>query len=451
MDLQTVATKEYISQATAATLMSSDDDNAYMNVTRNASTSTYASDTPEATCNYALFQFTLYVCVMGVVCLVGFCGNIVSFFVLRKDGSSPVAAFQLQALAVADNFLLFFWTNHFVVGYLLRYLGVGWTESPHWLWYYRVYAYPMMYVGQSETIWLTVLIAVNRYIVVWMPLKARLICTARTIRMQVLAVTVFSILYNGPRFFELAVESATISDVNVTSNLTVNVKPNNIYRYTELGNNALYRHIYGDIMYQIVTFALPLALLAFFNTSVMFAFYKAFKRRQSLTGTAVTRHETNENNLTLLMIAVVLIFMVCQAPARVVQHVWNYQTDPCSPENYTQHFSSTLEAINSSVNFVVYFTFRRRFRRILQRSCLRCCPCSGETFGMSSPSFRSYEEASVLSRCNSRVDGQVNSDNHHHRHHHHKASSILITTTTELGDETEDCVGETTVLRQTGV
>jgi len=72
------------------------------------------------------------------------------------------------------------------------------------------------------------------------------------------------------------------------------------------------------------------------------------------------------------MIVVILTFMVCNVPAKVVQAVWSYHTQPCmSAEFFLSELSSVLEVFSSAVNFVVYCAFLRRFRRRLVAAV--CC------------------------------------------------------------------------------
>lgn len=72
------------------------------------------------------------------------------------------------------------------------------------------------------------------------------------------------------------------------------------------------------------------------------------------------------------MIVVILTFMVCNVPARLVQAVWSYAMQPCmSLRFFLSELSSVLEVFSSAVNFVVYCLFLRRFRRRLV--AVFCC------------------------------------------------------------------------------
>ena len=293
------------------------------------------------------FLFGLYSVAMGIVGVLGFLGNTLSFLVLRKDRSTPVASFLLQTLAVADNVFLVLWFVHYSVRYCFDYFDIDVKHNSAWL-YLRVSTFPLLYISQMETIWLTVVIALNRFMAVCRPYRAPRLCTIYNVYKEVVIVTLFSIVYNIPRAFELKI-------FTMESGLT-------FWKRTGLGRNEVYREVYTDALYYLFTFVLPLLILAYVNTRVTIAYQEIRRRKRRMT----SRRAENENNITLVMIIVVLIFMLCQAPARIVQIVWGYQFAHCLQyQYYLIHISNTLEVLNSSVNFIVYFAFRKRFRDII--------------------------------------------------------------------------------------
>ncbi len=302
------------------------------------------------------FEFYLYSVAMGVLGVLGLIGNSLSFMVLRKDRGTPVATFLLQVLAVADNCFLVIWIISYSVKNYFRFMNPEAAGSPAWL-YTRVYTFPLLYIAQTETIWLTVVVALNRYMAVCMPYKAPHLCTILNVYKEVVVVTVFSICINVPRFFEIEIVKKEVNETVVVS-----------WNRTELGSNDLYAVVYTDALYYLFSFVLPLLILAFVNTKVTIAYQAAKKRKRRMT----SRRSDNENNITLVMIMIVVIFMLCQAPARVVQLVWSYKYKHCQEyQYYFIHFSNTLEVLNSSVNFLIYLSFRKRFRDIIIENF--CC------------------------------------------------------------------------------
>jgi len=74
------------------------------------------------------------------------------------------------------------------------------------------------------------------------------------------------------------------------------------------------------------------------------------------------------------MVCHVLGFMVCHVPAKVVQIAWSYRRASCAtPEFFVRELSVVFELLASSVNFLVYCVFLRRFRQrfVAAASCAR--------------------------------------------------------------------------------
>ena len=62
--------------------------------------------------------------------------------------------------------------------------------------------WPLVHVSQMWTVWITVLVAFNRYVAICRPFQAIRVCTMRQARLQVFAGAVVIIVYNIPRFLE---------------------------------------------------------------------------------------------------------------------------------------------------------------------------------------------------------------------------------------------------------
>ena len=317
-------------------------------------TTTFRKITPQCT----LFRFILYSVVCVALCLIGFFGNAVSYMVLQKDKSSPVASILLQSLAIADNAFLFLWMAHYPLHSLHSHFyssAIRGTNNQLQvaLLYLRVYSFPLLFMTQTQTIWLTVIIAANRFIAVCLPYSAPHLCTLANVRRELFAITAFSMLYNVPRFFEVQVITRADNKTH--------------WNRTEFGNDVYYQKVYLDALYYVFSFVLPLLILAFVNTKIIIAYRATQQRRRRMT----SRQCDNENNITLVMIIVIVIFMLCQAPARIVQIVWGYKYKHCQEAiYYLIHITNTFEVLNSSVNFLIYFLFRKRFRDIL---CAHFC------------------------------------------------------------------------------
>jgi len=86
--------------------------------------------------------------------------------------------------------------------------------------------------------------------------------------------------------------------------------------------------------------------------------------------------QAQDNNVTLVLIIVVIVFSVCQAPALLNQIFWNVLDDAARDCGGFQFFysriSNMLVVTNSAVNFPIYAVFNTRFRQVLTTQVMPC-------------------------------------------------------------------------------
>jgi len=110
----------------------------------------------------ALFDFTVYTTVVGLLVVLGVVGNALSFIVMLNDSATSATSFLLQALAVADTMVLLSALPLYVLPNVYPYTGVLGS-------YYELYMgimpflWPIYLISYTGTIFLTVLVSVNRY------------------------------------------------------------------------------------------------------------------------------------------------------------------------------------------------------------------------------------------------------------------------------------------------
>ena len=312
-------------------------------------------------CN--LFTFINYVVVFGTMCVFGLFGNTISFLVLQWEKQNHVATFLLQVMALADN--LFLLTTGFSQIFTAVSLFIGYDNDPI-MPYIMVCIWPLVHVTQLGTVWITVLIAFNRFIAICRPFQATKLCTMRRVRLQVFLMTLFCVLYNIPRFLEYRIEYVT----NAHGNVTVPVG-----KETDLKSNDVYNITYENVLYCLIVFLAPLVILIYLNACLIRELWRARQRLLARQLPSAMTAEDEEQNLTLVMIVIVLIFLVCQTPATINQllfYLLESKEYQCGRAYfYYYHISNLLVSANSSVNFVVYCAFRKQFRERLVAFCRR--------------------------------------------------------------------------------
>jgi len=87
----------------------------------------------------------------------------------------------LQGLSVIDTMMLATVFPLYSVTNFLEYTGLCTTDQTQVV---KVYLLPFAFIAQTATIWVTVLVAFNRYIAVCKPFKAARLCTVVQVRQR---------------------------------------------------------------------------------------------------------------------------------------------------------------------------------------------------------------------------------------------------------------------------
>ena len=139
-------------------------------------------------------KFFLHSLSMESQCFVVVERNSLFLYVLWKDKQSPVATFQLQVMGVVDSIFPILWMLSYSLLYAFKYYDVVGILHLSWN-YVCVSTYPMMFMSQSATIWITILMAVIRYISICISYRAhRWVILAKVKRWTFLGFTVFGSL-----------------------------------------------------------------------------------------------------------------------------------------------------------------------------------------------------------------------------------------------------------------
>ncbi|KAI0221975.1 FMRFamide receptor [Lamellibrachia satsuma] len=313
-------------------------------------------------CN--LYSFIVYTVIIGMLVVVGVTGNSFAFVVFWKDDIKTSTSFLFQGLSLIDSTLLLtaipLYSIQSFVDYTGWLQGYGAIEA-----YIFVYVLPLSRTAHAASIWVTVLIAVNRYIAVCIPYKASRLCTVLKAKKQLAVVLLLAVLYNIPAFTKYRV--AYTAD-NGTTYPTV-------ARNWKFASEKLYGtfSILFFISHLIFLLALPILILAVLTIRLIKAL-KAFRRKrmeiQSL-------RQQQDNSVTLVLIIVVIVFIICQVPA-LVNHVIlvmaPIEAISCGHFfSYLEHIANMLIILNSAVNFVIYALFNKRFRYVLTQTVCRWC------------------------------------------------------------------------------
>ena len=407
------------------------------NFTSMSATNMTAEAGEDVPCASTTFFFVIYGPIYGAVCFLGIIGNSLSYAVLHKFSRSNVASLLLKALAVSDN--LFLVTASVLNMYPGMIFHFGLIEQIKPIFpYLQIYAWPFAHMAQMGTVWMMLLIAVNRYIAVCRPLQAPSLCTKSKVKIQIIIMSIGIVLYNLPRFFEYRYITYNIT---MPDNTTMPAETN-----VGLQSQHVYNILYENVAYCLFLFLIPLLLLIVLNVHLVWELKTAQKSREVL---ANSRTNSDENNITLVMIVIIIVFIVCQMPASVNQILFyivdNIQKTTCSYYQKYYHACNLLITMNSSVNFVIYCVFRRQFQQDLWAllSCKSVAQhhrakskltrfTASNSYRISSRRMNMSENVPLTSSAGSTevTSDMVSTSNHHHTgtpppvtNHHHSRQS----------------------------
>jgi len=238
----------------------------------------------------AVFRIVVDVCIVGLLCLIGFIGNSLTFVILRGDrDKNSTTNWLLQTLAVVDIVYL-------VACVLIQPVKAvhdirpetEWRRDSTWSSFRIVfthlepYIWPLASIAQTVTIWVVVLVTVDRYIAICMPLRSKIRTLPRA-RAAVAVVIVAAILYNIPGFFE-----KTVWYKKCGGRYKIQLE------YTDMRRSNWYFVVYKTICYFVFRTIGPLLLLIVLNASLIRALRQMRRRHRNLT-----RRNQQRENVTL--------------------------------------------------------------------------------------------------------------------------------------------------------
>lgn len=242
---------------------------------------------------------------MGVLCLLGLVGNTVSTLCLYRDSSKTATPFLLISLEVAD-------TSFLVCVFLIRVLTsihtftVPIARMSILVPYLTKYVYPLAIVAETSTIYLTILVTVNRYVSVCWPYRASDWCSLTWARRHVIAVGLFAAVINLPRFFEydivtrVTTKTMSVSMLGRNDNTTTMTTSPGVDNSTtspsvrlaavlsSMTASPIYQFVYSYILYVVVMFLVPLVSLSFLNQRLAIELRRTRRKRARLRGCSPT-------------------------------------------------------------------------------------------------------------------------------------------------------------------
>ena len=276
------------------------------------------------------YSFVMYTVICGSLCIFGLIGNAVTFAVFCVDRLKTSTSFLFQCLSVIDSLLLITAFPLYVLSHFVNFTGLLQEYLFHYHAYVVLCLLPCIFIVQTATIWLTVVVGVNRYVAVCHPYQASRLCSVRQAKLQLLVVLICSVIYNIPKFFvgypketpdpstacdpladsnesNVTTVTSLLSNVSIVTTMTSLLTSNeNFFELTNttlsplldkkstsllmirvickswLGNNMYFNIIYNNALYLIFLLGLPLLILTYLNARLVRSLHELKKKRAKM-------------------------------------------------------------------------------------------------------------------------------------------------------------------------
>ena len=314
---------------------------------------------PDASFFEQCFQYIFIVntIVSGTLCALGMTGNCIAFYIFKKIGHRNSNTLLLQALASMDSFLLLF----IILCYSMNICSMDSCNTGYYFVYSTIFIRPLVKAAHTATVWTSVLLGINRYIVVCRPLMAATQCTVDNARKQIAIVWLISLIYACPQFFEAEVINESSRDN--TTVVSIATRP--------WARHYHYQVIYIDISSLVLAFIVPLVLQLMLSIRLSAALYTATRAHREMSGNM----SDVDKQVTRLVLGVLIVFLICHTPVAINNLLWMVQGGilVCCGDYlfYYQQIALMFMVLNSALNCFIYIVLNATFRRTLLVDCLK--------------------------------------------------------------------------------
>ena len=321
------------------------------------------------------YDLTFSVIIPAVLFFCSMVGNTLATIVLSTDPDKKnPSTFLLKTLAVVDLMFVLCSAVRTAVWYITRWTIHGYTSSWRFaLVHTRLYMQYAQLVFHTMSVWMILLVTIDRYIAVCHPLKNHLRTLARA-RKAVAGVVLGAFLYNIPI---LIVKKVERYDYNCLGIDIYYIGWNNDVLST-LDEHVMYRFVYQFVMYAIFCFLGPLVILIILNSFIIRRMQQRKKQRRAQRST--NSAHASDDNFTVMLIVVVCVFVLCITPYTVMRisgscrdFGWDdFGVYIIFVIEYGNDIASLLLSLNSTINFLLYCLMWKKFRGLLCKLC-GCC------------------------------------------------------------------------------
>ncbi|CAH1801158.1 unnamed protein product [Owenia fusiformis] len=303
---------------------------------------------------YKIGQILLTYVLFGIM-VFGLVGNTTSIVVLRCSSMflNPSSVY-LIALAISDTFALILGGGRV---WLIRAWGINIRATHEWVCKLHHFS---IYTLLDFSAWLLVALSVDRVITVYMPLRAKLVCTRIRAVIVSLCILITLMLINGHYLF-------TVGYFIKIDNGRVRFEGNCYF----VDGTKTFHTKYWFWIDAFVASLVPFSLLTISNVMIIIQLIRASqRRRQTMQAVSSSSSDNQTRSLTIMLICLSITFLILTGPVVVHFIVDKSLNGPAGPhERAKTHLNSAivfcLMYTNNAINFILYCVSGKKFRSSL--------------------------------------------------------------------------------------
>ncbi|XP_049867674.1 G-protein coupled receptor dmsr-1-like [Pectinophora gossypiella] len=335
-----------------------------------------------------------------LVCLLGSAANSVNIAVLSRKEMISSTNSILTGLAVADllvmiDYIPFALHNYVKISSVINNHSYGWAV---FVYFHSIFSQTF----HTISIWLTITLAVWRFIAIKFPQKNRTLCNKQNTNIAIAVAYVVCPILCLPIYFAMNIQEVPQSpgDVNGTTNgtdyvnTTATLRTDPVYKISMTDNKHLLTAIFW--IYSVFIKLIPCVVLSILSVLLILKMKSSDRRRQKLLKkSAITATEGEKTRLnddggkrggggggggrtdrtTRMLVALLGLFLATELP----QALFGLLT-AIAPQLFGVCYYSFGEVmdmmalVGSAVNFVLYCSMSRQFRSTFTRLARKVLP-----------------------------------------------------------------------------
>lgn len=309
-----------------------------------------------------------------IVCILGIIANLLNIIILTRRNMTSATNNLLSALAVSDGLTMLAYLP-FAIRYYVMY-GIDYSPERNT---YGFALFIMFYacfsvVVHSVSIWLTVTLAIFRYLFIRYPGQGAQLCSLKRANLAIVLTYIITFIFCIPNFVTLKIihmnqTSEIIDESSIVRNVSETLWSISFKKET---SNEQFVYFMNFWIQAVIVKLIPCIALTVLSLLIVYTMKKVEKKRQLLFSkpkgeSAKVEDDSGRiaktNRTTRMLLAVVFLFLLTEFPqgilnmlCGIIPYFQGAYYDPLA------EIVDILALINNGINFILYCTMSKQFR-----------------------------------------------------------------------------------------